>query len=123
MTAQAIIGVNVKLEDQSALGVDKTIYAIDVDSSGVVTVTSTADGFANGDVVVFTMTSGMAQLDGQAARVANVTTDDFEIEGLNLTGYEAFAAGVVKKVTTFATFAKAQTVTAPNPAPAKIDIT
>lgn len=119
--AAAIIGSNIRLEVHSALGSPVTIVSITLASPGVVT--ATAHGFTNGDVVRFSITSGMSQLDGQAVRVANKTNDTFEMEGLNTTAYEAFVAGTVTEATTFATFAKAQAVTAPNPAPTKIDIT
>lgn len=119
--AAAIIGSNIRLEVQSALGSAKTISGITLANPGVAT--STSHGFSNGDVVKFEITSGMAQLDGQAVRVANVTSDTFELEGINTTSYEAFSAGTATEITTFATLSKAQSVTAPNPAPQKIDIT
>ncbi len=65
----------------------------------------------------------MVELDGQACRVAAVTSDTFQLEGLNTTNYTAWTAGTVKKVTAFSTLSSAQNVTMPNPAPNKIDIT
>lgn len=121
--AAAIIGVNVKLEVQSALGSPKTMTDITVATDGTTTVASTAHGFSNGDIVVLTLTSGMDQLDGQAARVANKSNDAFELEGIDATDYDDFVSGTVTKVTSFVTFAKAQTISAPNPPAVKIPIT
>lgn len=121
--AAAIIGVNVKLEVQSALGSPVTMQDITVATDGTTTVDATGHGFLNGDLVVLALTEGMDQLDGQAARVANKTTDAFELEGIDASAYDAFVSGTVKKVTSLATFAKAQTVSAPNPPSQKIDIT
>lgn len=117
----AIIGSNIRVEVQQTLGSAKTISAITKANPGVVS--STAHGFDNGDVVVFTMSEGMVELDGQAGRVANKTTDAFEIEGLDTSAYSTFTAGTCKEVTAFQTMSAAQNVSMPNPAPAKIDIT
>ncbi len=116
-----IIGTNAKVEIQQTLGSPLTVSAVTAASPGVVT--STAHGLSNGDVVVFTVTDGMVELDGQAVRVANKTTDTFEAEGLDTSSFSAFTTGTAKKVTAFQTLSSAQDVTMPNPNPAKIDVT
>ena len=117
----AIIGSNIRVEVQQTLGSAKTISAITKANPGVVS--STAHGFDNGDVVVLTVTEGMVELDGQACRVANKTTDAFELEGIDTSAYSTFSAGTCKEVTAFQTMAAAQNVSMPNPAPQKIDTT
>lgn len=119
--ARAIIGTNVKVEVEATLGSPVTITGITLANPGVVTATS--HGYANGDVVKFSISSGMPQLDGQAVRVANITTNTFETENLDTTSFDAFVAGTVTKVASFSTFAKAQDFTCPTPAPKKIDET
>lgn len=116
-----IIGSNIKLEIQSTVSAPVTITGITLASPGVVT--AAAHGLINGDVAVLNITSGMAQLNGQACRVANITTNTFELEGISTLLYSPFIAGTVVKVTAFLTFDKSQSVSAPNPAPKKIDVT
>src|SRR4051812_13427077 len=100
----AIVGTNVKVEVQSTLGSAVQSSAITLANPGVVT--ATAHGFNNGDVVVATVSAGMVELDGQACRVANKTTDTFELESLDTTAYTAVVAASTsfKKVTAFSTF-------------------
>src|SRR5882757_2127371 len=117
----AILGTNAKVEVQSTLGSALTVTAVTKANPGVVT--STAHGLSNGAVVVFTVAGGMVQLDGQAVRVANVTTNTFELESLATTLFDTWTAGTCKSVTAFSTLSSAQDVSMPNPAPAKIDIT
>ncbi len=115
------IGVNIKTEVQQTLGSPKTVSAITLANPGVVS--STAHGYSNGDIIVFQVTDGMVELNNQAGRVSASTTDAFSIEGLDTTSYSTFTAGTVTKVSAFQTLAMAQSVTMPNPAPAKIDLT
>lgn len=119
----AIIGVNAKVEVQSTVGSPVAVSAVTLANPGVAS--ATAHGFNNGDVVFFVSPGGMVELEGQAVRVANKTTDTFELEGLDTSAFTALTAATttVKKVTAFSTLASAQNVTMPNPAPAKIDIT
>lgn len=117
----AIIGTNVRVEVQQTLGSALTVSAVTKANPGVAS--STAHGLSNGDVVVFTVSAGMVELDGQAVRVANVTADTFELEGLNTSSYSTFTAGTAKEVTAFQTLSSAQNISMPNPAPTKIDTT
>lgn len=117
----AYIGTNMSVAVQSTVGSDLTVTAVTLANPGVAT--STAHGLANGDVVVFEVTDGMVELDGQAVRIANITANTFELEGLNTTAYSTWSAGIANEVTAWATMSSAQNVTMPNPAPAKIDTT
>ena len=82
---------NVAIAMQSVIGSDIVISGITLASTGVAT--SVAHGLTNGQYVVFTTTSGMSQISGKVVRVANKTADTWELEGVNTTGYTAFAAG------------------------------
>lgn len=117
----AIIGTNIKVEVEQTLGSAITVTALTLANPGVAT--ATAHGLANGDVVKFTVAGGTVELDGQAVRVANITTNTFELEGINTTGYSTWTAGSVKKVTAFQTLSSAQSLTMPNPQPNKIEVT
>jgi hypothetical protein len=119
----AYIGTNVTVSVQQTLGSAlPTPSGVTKANPGVVT--SASHGLANGDIVVFTsVTGGMVQLHGQACRVANVTTNTFELEGLDTSSYDTWTTGTVKEVTAFSTLSSAQNITMPNPAPNKIDIT
>lgn len=117
----AYIGTNVTVEVQSTTGTALTVTAVTQANPGVAT--STAHGLTNGDVVRFSVSAGMVQLDGQAVRVANVTTDTFELESLDTTNYSAFTAGTATEVTAFATLSNSQNISMPEASPAKIDVT
>lgn len=87
---------NVAVAMQSAIGADKTVTAITKASPGVVT--STAHGLTAGNIVLLTI-NGMFQLNGRVARVANVTTNTFELEGIDTTLFDAFTSGTCALVT------------------------
>lgn len=117
----AIIGTNVKVEVEQTLAVAVTITAITKANPGVAT--AAAHGYANGDVVKFTVTAGMVELDSQAVRLANITANTFELEGIDTTSFSTFTAGTAKKVSVWQTYASAQNISMPDVAPAKLDIT
>lgn len=87
---------NVQVSMQSAIGAEKTISAITKATTGVVT--STAHGLANGDYVFLTV-SGMRQLNDRVARVANVTANTFELEGIDTTSFDTFSGGTAASIT------------------------
>jgi hypothetical protein len=66
-------------------------------------VTATAHGLANADIVI--ITSGWSRINGKVFRVANITANTFELEGLNTTSTSIYSAGsgtgTFTKVTTF----------------------
>lgn len=104
-----LIARNVRLEVGSALGSAIPVSGITKANPGVATATS--HGLANGDVVVLAAV-GMTELDGQIVRVAGVTTNTFELEGIDTTGFGTFTSGSATEVTTWATLAKAQSLEA-----------
>lgn len=85
----------------SAYGSNLTVSAVTNASTAVCT--STAHGLANGDYVVFS--SGWSRLRDRTFRVANVTANTFELEGIDTTSVTTYPAGsgigTVKKVTTW----------------------
>ena len=87
---------NVAVAMQSALAAADTITGITKASPGVVT--ATAHGLNNGDYVYLSV-QGMYQLDGKVARVANKTTDTFELEGINTTSFDTFSTGTAEAIT------------------------
>ena len=90
--------VKVAVAMQSALGADKTISGITLANPPVVT--SAGHGLDDGDWVVYTITSGMQQLNDRISRVDNKATDTWEIEGYNsASGYDAFVSGKANEIT------------------------
>lgn len=90
--------VKVAVAMQSALGADKTISGITLANPPVVT--SAGHGLDDGDWVVYTITSGMQQLNDRISRVDNKATDTWEVEGYNsASGYDAFVSGKANEIT------------------------
>ncbi len=58
-----------------------------------VTVTATAHGYANGDIVILNAIGGTTQLNGKSFVVANKTTDTFELSGVDGYAYGAYTSG------------------------------
>lgn len=92
----AYIWSGVKLDVQSAIGATKTISAISKANPGVVT--STSHGLANGDYVYLAV-QGMIELDQAVRRVANVTANTFELEGVDTTSFGTFTSGTAQLLT------------------------
>lgn len=99
------IGRGVKIEVGLTNGTAKTVTAVSLASPGVAT--SAAHALTNGTVGFWTVTGGMPQLDGQATRVYNQSTNSFDLQGLNTTGYSAFTAGTFTPVATWGTLSEA----------------
>lgn len=68
---------------------DVTITAISNANPAVAS--STAHGFTEGDIVV--VTSGWVKLTGRAFKVGTVTTDTFQLLGVNTTSTQSYPAG------------------------------
>lgn len=120
----ARVATNVTLAVQSTLGsASAAATVLTLANPGVVTINT--HGFSNADYLVATSIDGMVQLDGQAVRVANVTTNTFELEGLDTSAFSALVASstTFKKVTAFTTFSNATNITMPDGDPAKLDAT
>lgn len=94
--ATATKWANVAVAMQSALAAADTITGITKANPGVVT--ATAHGLSNGDYVLLSV-QGMYQLDGKVVRVAGVTTDTFQLEGIDTTAYDTFSSGTAQAVT------------------------
>ena len=81
---------------------DKTISGATQANPGVITATS--HGYSNGDHVIISSVVGMTELNGKTFKVANKTTNTFEIQdvdgnNVNTTGYTAYgSAGVANKI-------------------------
>lgn len=87
---------NIAVAMQSALAAAKTITAITKANPGVAT--STAHGYTNGTYVKLTV-QGMYQLDARVVRVANVTANTFELEGIDTTNFDTFSSGSAEAIT------------------------
>lgn len=94
---------------QNALASPLTITAITQANPGVAT--SAGHGLSNGDVLLLDV-SGMTQLRNRVVRVANVSTDTFELEGINTTSFDAFVSGTAREITFGAVAATFQDVNA-----------
>lgn len=84
----------------------KTITGITAANPAVVT--SAAHGYSNGDKVYITSVAGMTEVNNRWFTVANVTTDTFELSGVNSSGYTAYSSGgaageIVELTTTYTT--------------------
>jgi hypothetical protein len=58
-----------------------------------VVITAAAHGLANSDEIGIFSVAGMVELNGNGYTVANVTTDTFELSGINGTGFTAYTSG------------------------------
>lgn len=56
-------------------------------------VTSASHGYSNGDQVIITGVVGMVEVNGKTFTLANVTTNTFELSGVNSTSYTAYSSG------------------------------
>jgi hypothetical protein len=100
-----VVGRGVKLEVALTFSGAKTVTAVTLASPGVAT--STSHGMANGTVGYWTATGGgMPQVDGQATRVYNQSTNAFDLQGLNTAGYSAWISGTFIPVATWGTLAE-----------------
>jgi hypothetical protein len=93
------------------LEANKTITGITQADPGVVSITS--HGFSNGDTIVISGVVGMTEVNGKRFKVANVNTNDFELQDIDgvdvdTTSFTAYASGgianrVYQIVTTYLT--------------------
>lgn len=85
----------------SAYAAPVTVTAVSNASPAVAS--AVGHGFANGDIVE--VTSGWSRLNSRIARVAGVTADAFQLEGINTTSTNLYpaggGAGSVRKVSTW----------------------
>ena len=89
------------------LEANKTITGITQADPGVVSIT--AHGFSNGDTIVISGVVGMTEVNGKRFKVANVNTNDFELQDIDgvdvdTTSFTAYASsGVANRVYQIAT--------------------
>jgi hypothetical protein len=84
---------NVAVAIQTALGSPIVLTAITKANPAVVT--SVGHGRADGDIVLLKL-SGMKEINHMLARVANKTTDTFELEGVDSTLFSTFTSGTAE---------------------------
>lgn len=111
---------NVAVAMQSAAAATKTITAITKANPGVAS--STAHGYTNGDFVLLSV-QGMYQVDNRVVRVAGVTTDTFQLEGVDTTLFDTFTSGTASKLTLGTSITSATTMQAAGGDFAFIDVT
>lgn len=114
------LGINVTVEVQKTLAAADTVTAITKASPAVLT--ATGHGWSNGDVIVLDVT-GMAELDGQAVRVANITANTAELEGIDSTTFGTFVSGTAQQVSAWDTFGLAQSLSVDEQSVDEIDLT
>ena len=114
-------GRGVTVEIAATYGTAKTVTAVTKASPGVAT--STSHGLANDTVGYWSDVTGMSQLDGQATRVKNQSTNAFDLQGLNTTNYATFTAGTFTPVSTWATLSEATSYDIGGGAAEKLDVT
>jgi hypothetical protein len=130
----AILGINTTIQVAKTFDTPKGAISAIAVTLGVAKITIATHGFLDGDVVVIGAIDGVAstvdvlgmvQLNGQIGRVANKTTNDFELEGVDASTFAAFsgAVGTATEVLTWDTLSSAQSVSAPQGAPNVIDVT
>ena len=113
--ANAKVWKNVAVAMESTRAAVKTITAVTKANPGVAS--STAHGYANGDILILTA-QGMFQIDQRVVRVAGVTADTFQLEGIDTTNFETFVSGTAAKLTMGTSITTATTV---NPAGGDFD--
>lgn len=115
-----ILLLDTVIEIQKTLGTAKTITGITKASPAVVT--SVAHGLSNGAVGILAVT-GMTQLDKRFVRIAGVTTDTFQLEGIDSTSFTTFVSGTFTPVTAFDAFDQVTSFSIPEPQPNREDAT
>lgn len=114
-------GRGVRVEIAATYAAPKTVTALTLANPGVAT--SAAHGLANDTIGYWTITSGMAQLQGQATRVKNQATNTFELQGLDTSNYSAWGAGTFTPVATWQTLSEATSYSIGGGASEKLDVT
>lgn len=114
-------GRGVRVEIAATFGAAVAVSAVTNASPGVATRTS--HGYTNDTVGFFSGVSGMAQLEGQAVRLKNVTANTFELQGLNTTNYSAYTGGNFTPVLTWQTLQEATSYDIGGGAAEKLDVT
>lgn len=103
-----IIGRGVRVEVGKTEGSPKTVTAVTLANPGVAS--STAHALTAKSVGYFANVGGMVNIEGQAVRLASVTTDAFTFEDLDTSSYPAFTSGQFIPITAWATLAKSTSI-------------
>lgn len=99
-------GRGVRLEVALTFDAADVVTAITLANPAVISAAS--HGWSNGDYGFVEETgNGMAQIDGQAIRAANVASGTLEAEGLDTQTYSAFVSGNIYRAATWATISQA----------------
>lgn len=97
------LGRGVSLEFALTYSAAKTVSAVTKASPGVAT--STSHGMSNGQVGYWSGVEGMVQLEGQASRVYNQSTNAFDLQGLDTSSYTTFSGSAdFTPVSTYGTY-------------------
>lgn len=120
MALNVNVWTKVAVAVQTVLAAAKTITAITKASPAVAT--STAHGYTNGQEILLSVT-GMLEVNNMVVRVANITANTFELEGLDSTLFNTFATGTAQLITFGASAATFQDVNPSGGEAADIDIT
>lgn len=97
-------GAGVRLEVGFTEGSAKVVSGVTKANPGVVS--STSHGLANGSVGYFDTLVGMAELEGQVARVSGSATGSFNAEGVDTTNFDTFTSGNFIPVTAWKTLSQ-----------------
>lgn len=115
----AIIATDARVEVENTTGTAITVTGVTKANPGVATATS--HGLTDGDVVKFTVSDGMVELNEQVVRVANSDTNTFELEGLDTSGYSTWNSGTATEVTAWYTIAAATGLNLGDATPSELD--
>jgi hypothetical protein len=99
-----IIGKGIRVEVAKTMGSAKTVTAISNTSPAVAT--SSSHGLADGVAGVFSGVAGMAQLEGQAARVEAPDANTFVLQAYNALQFAAATAAAFRPVTAWSTIGR-----------------
>lgn len=120
--AEIIKGRNVKVELAATFSPAKTITDVTKAKPGVAA--CVGHGLAAGIVGYFSGLAGMAQLEGQVARVASPTADAFTLAGLNTSAFADWSGTAqFTPVATWVTLAESTAYRIPDGTADKLDVT
>lgn len=114
-------GRGIRVEVAATYG--SPIVITDVSNANPGVASKTAHGLNNAQVGYFVDTDGMVQLEGQAIRVANKTTDTFELQGLDTTAFSDWVSGNLVMAATWATLGEATSYSIPDASTEDLDAT
>ena len=114
-------GIRVEVATTLAAAVTAGATAITLANPGVVT--DASHGLANNTVGFWNTMVGMEQLEDQAFRVKNQTTDTFEMQGLDTSAFTAFTSGTYQVATAWSTLAESTAYSIPDASTEDLDAT